>query len=74
MKLRILKYKEPLSVFCGEIVTEKIEFPIEWAGQSADFPFRAYAFRGNCFTVHDDGGIFLNGEKLSLVKAWEIVP
>ncbi len=73
MKLRILKFKEPLSVFCGEIVTEKIEFPIEWAGQSADSPFQAYAFRGNRVVIDDDN-IFLNGEKLSLVKAWEIVP
>lgn len=74
MKLRILKCKEPLSTFCGEIVTEKIEFPIEWAGQSADSPFQAYAFRGDHFMIDSDGDIFLNGEKLNLVKAWEIVP
>ena len=74
MKLRILKVKQPVEHIHGEILTEKIEFPIEWAGMDASGVFRAYKFRGNQFALWPDGAISLNGEKLELVKAWEIVP
>lgn len=74
MKLRILKLKSPPEVIGDEFATEKIEFEIEWAGQDASCLFHAYKFGGNHFVVWPDSTMLLNGSKLDLVRAWEIVP
>lgn len=74
MKLRILKLKSPPEVIGDEFVTEKLEFPIEWAGRDCMSNFRAYSDKGCYFEVWPDGQMVLNGKKLELVKAYEIVP
>lgn len=55
-------------------MTEKLEFPIDWAGQDCMSNFRAYSDKGCYFEVWPDGQMVLNGKKLELVKAYEIVP
>lgn len=74
MKLRILLIKHPVEHIHGEILTEKIEFPIEWAGQSCGTLFQAYSSEGRRFAVWPSGSVTLDGRKLEFVKAWEIVP